>query len=302
MQPASQRHRALSEAPENHRIASDALTVEINAHGAELTSIVHRTAGEVMWQAGPVWPQHAPNLFPIVGQLVDDRYPVAGRFYSLKRHGFARLRRFDWLATGIDACTLVLRDDAQTQALYPFAFELTIAYTVRDAMLNVTYVVKNTGSAVLPASLGAHPAFAWPLPGVADKAAYTLTFERDELQPIRRLQAGLLKLDTEPTPVVGRVLALNERLFAADAIIIDRLASRSVRYGAPGTAHIDVAWDGFQELGVWSKPGDFVCIEPWRGFASPINFEGPLEDKPGIMLVPPGEAQTLSLSISVIAA
>ena len=27
---------------------------------------------------------------------------------------------------------------------------------------------------------------------------------------------------------------------------------------------MEVAWDGFRDLGVWSREGgDFVCIEPW---------------------------------------
>ncbi len=287
------------EPPSTHRIANAVLSVDVNAQGAELTSIAHRTFGEILWQAGPVWPQHAPNLFPIVGQLVNDEYSVAGRVYSLKRHGFARQRRFEWLDTDAESCRLMLRDDAETQALYPFAFELEIAYALRDATLHIAYSVRNTGSVVLPASVGAHPAFRWPLTSATEKTAYTLTFEQDEPLPVRRLQAGLLQIESYPTPVVGRILVLDESLFATDAIIFDHPASRSVRYGAPGTPQINVAWDGFQELGVWSKPGDFMCIEPWRGYASPVDFNGPLERKPGMMLIAPAQAQTLTLAISV---
>ena len=48
---------------------------------------------------------------------------------------------------------------------------------------------------------------------------------------------------------------------------MDHPASTSVRYTAPGAPVIEVAWVGFEQLGLWSKAGgDFLCIEPWYGF------------------------------------
>jgi hypothetical protein len=41
----------------------------------------------------------------------------------------------------------------------------------------------------------------------------------------------------------------------ADAIIMDHVASSSVRFAAPTCPGLDVAWDGFRELGIWAKPG-----------------------------------------------
>ena len=52
-----------------------------------------------------------------------------------------------------------------------------------------------------------------------------------------------------------------------------------------------MSWYGFPQLGVWSKPGGvpFLCIEPWHGFASPVDFDGEFTDKPGLMhIVPSG--------------
>lgn len=57
-------------------------------------------------------------------------------------------------------------------------------------------------------SIGAHPAFNWPLmPGVA-KEAYTLTFSDDETAPIRRLKEGLMRPVPEPSPISGKALML----------------------------------------------------------------------------------------------
>jgi hypothetical protein len=50
------------------------------------------------------------------------------------------------------------------------------------------------------------------------------------------------------------VLKLREDLFVADAIIMDHVASSSVRFAAPTCPGLDVAWDGFRELGIWAKP------------------------------------------------
>jgi galactose mutarotase-like enzyme len=42
-------------------------------------------------------------------------------------------------------------------------------------------------------------------------------------------------------------------------------------------------------LGLWSRAGgDFLCIEPWCGMASPADFAGEFAQKPWLMLIPPG--------------
>ena len=133
------------------------------------------------------------------------------------------------------------------------------------------------------------------------KESYGLTFSDVEAEPVRRLKDGLMREKPEPTPVHGKTLALSERLFDDDAVILDRLASRSVRYAADTGPSLDVSWDGFRQLGIWSKPGGaaFLCIEPWRGFASPSDFDGDFADKPGVMHIAPGATEVLSYRIGV---
>ena len=252
----------------------------------------------MLWQAGPVWPRHAPVLFPIVGRLKDDRLRHQGKSYHLPQHGFARDRRFAWLNRSATACRLVLHEDAGTRAVYPFAFRLEIAFALDDDALETTFTVTNPGREVLPASLGAHPAFVWPLVEGLEKDAHLLEFAEPETAPVHRLDGGLLKPEPEPTPIAGQALALDPALFAADAVILTQPASRSVRYTASGAPAIEVAWEGFEQLGIWSRDGgDFVCIEPWHGMASPTDFDGEFRDKPGLMLIPPGDRRMLSMRI-----
>ena len=279
-------------------MSNGTLSAEVKADGAELCSLRDASGAEVLWQAGPIWPRHAPVLFPIVGRLKDDTLRHEGRAHRLTQHGFARDKRFAWLNRSATACRLVLHEDAETRAAYPFAFRLEIAYALDDDAIEQRFTVTNPGRGVLPASLGAHPAFAWPLADGVEKTAHALEFAEPEPAPIRRLADGLLQAQSEPTPIAGRTLALEPALFAADAVILPDPASRSVRYTAPDAPAIEVAWQGFRQLGLWSRAqGDFLCIEPWHGTASPADFDGEFCDKPGLMLIPPGEHRTLSIRI-----
>jgi galactose mutarotase-like enzyme len=286
---------------DQHTIHGDGLTATVLAHGAELCSLKTAAGLELVWQAGAAWKRHAPLLFPIVGKLKNDTLLHRGKSYPMTQHGFARDTRFEWVERGHSSCRLVLSDNAQTRARYPFAFRLAVTYTLRGPGLDVSFEIANPGEEMLPASIGGHPAFNWPLlPGV-DKASYRLDFSREEPTPIRRLKDGLLRPQVEPSPIRGRELALSEALFVDDAIILDHLASKSVRYAAPEGPSLEVSFDGFRELGIWSKPdgAPFLCIEPWCGFASPLEFDGEFVDKPGLMHIKPGEIEQLSYRITV---
>jgi galactose mutarotase-like enzyme len=273
-----------------HRLDNGRIAAAVNTAGAELCSLVDTRGREFLWQAGAAWPRHAPVLFPIVGRLANDTLRVDGHAHRMTQHGFARDSLFTWETRAPHRARLVLVDSEATRASYPFAFRLIVDYAIDATTLAVTFTVANPGPAHLPASVGAHPAFRWPLADDVAKRAHTLTFSDPEPAPIRRLQDGLLRPDSVPTPIQGRTLALDESLFAEDAIILDQLASRSVRFAAPDGPFVEVAWDGFPQLGIWMKPGaDFLCIEPWSGFASPVGFDGDFRDKPGIRLLAPGE-------------
>lgn len=285
---------------DRHTIASKDLSATVLAHGAELCSLKTTQGLELLWQAGPEWRRHAPLLFPIVGRLKGDQLHHGGKSYPMTQHGFARDSRFEWVERGDSFCRLTLSGNSDTRSRYPFAFRFTVTYTLHATALEVAFEIENPGDEVLPASVGGHPAFNWPLPGML-KESYHLHFSDEETAPIRRLKDGLLRAEPVPSPIAGKSLALSERLFDDDAIILDRLASKSVRYAADRGPSLEISWQDFRELGIWSKPGGapFLCIEPWRGFASPSDFDGEFSSKPGLMHIRPGEKRTLSYRISL---
>jgi galactose mutarotase-like enzyme len=284
-----------------HTLRSEEISATIKADGAELCSLKNGQGLELLWQAGPAWPRHSPVLFPIVGRLKNDEIQSKDKIFPMTQHGFARDRTFEWRERGPKSCTLALADDAATHLHFPCAFRLAVTYAVDDAHLDVVFELTNTGDEILPASLGGHPAFNWPLLPGLPKEAYGISFSDAEVAPIRRLKDGLLRAKPEATPIKGKFLALSEQLFADDAVILDRPASTAIRYGANRGPSISVSWHGFRELGIWSKPqgAPFLCLEPWRGFASPTDFDGEFLDKPGIMKLAPSQTEILKHRIGV---
>jgi galactose mutarotase-like enzyme len=284
-------------------IRSTGLSASIDPQGAQLSRLRDADDRDLQWGGDPaIWAGRAPILFPIVGMLAGGQYRSGGHCYSLPRHGFARNRRFTVAQAGPTGATFRLCADAQTLAVYPFQFELDVNFSVEEATLAVTSWIRNRGCEAMPASLGYHPAFAWPLPYGENRAAHFIEFETDEPAPVRCLDGnGLLAPQRLPTPVQNRRLTLRDDLFAADALIFDQLVSRTVTYGSDIGPRIALSFPGVPFLGVWTRPGaDFICIEPWHGITDPQGFSGELQDKPGSLIVPPGGTATVGMAITLL--
>ena len=282
---------------DRHEMRAGGLSATVLAKGAELCSLVREDGRELIWQAGPAWPAHGPLLFPIVGALRDKRLTVDGRDYAMERHGFARRTDFDWVSRGPDRCTLAITDTPATRAQYPFAFRLEAAYTLHGAGLEVALTAINTGDVVLPCSLGFHPAFNWPLDG-GSKEEYRIELGAAEGSTVVELdEAGLIAGHRPSLLEGGRVLHLSDAVFADDALVFDKLHSSFARFIGPNGRGIKVSWENATQLGIWSKPSDFVCVEPWHGLASPAGFRSEFRDKPGLVQVPPSGQFTLRMTL-----
>lgn len=282
-------------------LTSGKLSVEVKPEGAELCSLKDAAGREFLWQAGKAWPRHAPILFPIVGRLHGDALLAGGQRWPMGQHGFARDSRFELVHQQAAACRFMLTDGPATWPAYPFPFRLEVAYALRGTTVTVSYTVTNTGETVMPFSAGAHPAFRWPLPGGGPKSAHVIEFEQDEPAPIYRPgPEGLLDPTPQTLPLKGRNLGLREDLFQAGAMILLSPASRRLRFGTAGAPTVEVAWQGFEQLGLWMKPGaEFLCIEPWAGYADVMGYEVEVWHKPGILLLPPGESRQFLHRITI---
>jgi galactose mutarotase-like enzyme len=285
------------------RIATDALSAEFSALGAEMR-VLRDEAGRDLLSDGPpeYWTGRAPFLFPIVGAANGDRIHVDGQTYEMAKHGFARKSAFAVVEHQADRVTFRLEADAATRAHYPFDFRLDVTHRIEGATLHTEALLTNPGMAALPASFGFHPAFRWPLPWGGDRADHVLVFAEAETAPIRRIDVatGLVLPEPHPTPVTGNTLEVRDDLFVADALIFDQLKSRSVRFGVPGGRMLKVDFPAMPLLGVWTKPGaPFLCIEPWQGLADPVGYDGDFHAKPYVIEVAPGAERRFAIAIHI---
>lgn len=273
-------------------LSAGPIRAEVSTHGAELESLRRVDADiEYLWQGDPtVWNRRAPILFPVVGRLRDDRYVVADREYSLPQHGFARDCVFSVTQRGDASLTLVLQQTAETLRAYPFPFRLEVSYLVRDGSLAQRVCVHNPGDRPLPFSVGLHPGFRCPLLPGETLEDYAVRFEVPETADRYPVVDGLVARGGVPCLHGQRSLPLRSGMFDGGALVFRELRSRRLRLVGRSGRGVELAYPGFPYLGIWAKPvGGFVCLEPWCGIADPPDASGRIEDKEGIVWLPPGE-------------
>lgn len=281
-------------------IASAGLRAQINPFGAELWRVQDAHGRDLLWDGDPAWwTGRAPLLFPIIGRLPDDRFEHKGRVYDLPKHGLARRGLFEVVARAPARATFRLAASEASRAVYPFDFVLEVEFAVDGPDLSMTATVRNAGAETMPATFGYHPAFRWPLPDGGARGGHAIHFVEPEAGPLRRLGGdGLLAADRRVSPVEGRKLALRDDLFVDDAVILQSIAGRSLRYAGEGGPALDISWRGLPHLGVWTKPGaPYVCIEPWRSLPAESQAAAALTDRRDLDQLAPGEAFEVAMSL-----
>lgn len=292
-------------------ISNDSLTASIDTMGAQLMSL-RKGESEYLWQGDSNWwPRRAPILFPIVGVLKNGNAESAEGTVTLARHGLARLNQFEVVEQSASSVTLKLQSTEETRKSYPYDFELKLIFSVAGDTLTQTYEVTNPANVVLPFTLGAHPAFNIPIPGVeaASLDQYHLLFTRswtsygpsitdeglcDYTTPQR------LIVDSDTLPLSWELIDREKTITLED--VPDRRITLAASTEAPSEAHgIQMDFEGFNYLGIWSAaPGcPFVALEPWCGIADTVDCDGIFEHKPGIMCLEPEQSITKTLSVKV---
>jgi galactose mutarotase-like enzyme len=270
-------------------LAHGRASAEIALAGAEARA--WRIDGrELLWPSDPaVWHQISPILFPVVGWTRDGAR-VDGRQYALGLHGFAAAQAFAIEAQSADSVRLTLVDNAETRAVYPFAFRLTLDYRLTDNALEMAIEVENKGAAPMPYACGLHPGFCWPFDG-GRREDYEIRFEKPEPPEIPVVApGGLVSARKRPIPIEGSTLKLSDELFAQDALCFIDPMSHSLRFVAPSGAEIAMVLDGFAHFALWKRgAAAFLCLEAWTGYSDPEGFAGELVDKPGMRMLAAGE-------------
>jgi galactose mutarotase-like enzyme len=262
---------------------------EIGALGAELLSLT--IAGrELIWPGDPkLWPRRAPVLFPFCGWVNGRTFRVAGRSYESGVHGFGPEAAFAIDRIANHHLRLTLRDSAETQALFPFAFELVIEVILGAASLRYDFTVRNPGQGALPYALGFHPGFRWPFDGGA-REGYRVVFDGAETaQASVTTPGGLFTGETVPPPIRGAEFDILAALARSDSTVLLNASTRAVSFIAPSGRAIRVRMENFPHWVFWSlPPAPYLCIEGWTGQGDPVGFTGDIFEKPGMIHLPPG--------------
>jgi galactose mutarotase-like enzyme len=285
-------------------LENEFLKVAINAKGAQLTSLYNKETGvEQLWQADPnVWGYHAPNLFPIVGGLLNNELHVDGKTYSMNRHGFARQSDFILLDSDDTHAGFSLPHCEKTLAMFPYKFDFQVLYTLIENALRVTYKLINRDTKPVYFSVGGHPAFNVPFNAGEKYEDYYLEFEIQEKLETHLLNTdGLFSGETQPVATPYKKLQLTRELFAKDALVFKNLKSRMVTIKSDKhTQTLSVEFPHFNYLGLWAKPGaDFVCIEPWLGCADSAGTPRDITAKENIQKTVVGHVFEASFYVSV---
>ncbi|GAB3934533.1 aldose 1-epimerase family protein [Mucilaginibacter myungsuensis] len=284
-------------------IENEYLKASIDHKGAQLSSLIDKATGrEIMWH-GDAWPSHAPNLFPVVGSVINSQIVVDGKTYDLPpRHGFARGSDFSIKETNGTHAKFSLKYSEATLKMYPYKFDFQVIYDLIDNALRITYKVLNLDERTIYFSVGGHPAFNVPFNEGENYEDYYLEFEIEEPLDTHLLGSdGFFNGQTEPVKLEGRNLPLTREMFAKDALVFVHPQSRQVAIRS--TKHnesLTVQFPHFPYLGIWAKPGaDFVCIEPWLGHADVSGKPVELKNKAGIQKLVHGHVFDASYYISI---
>lgn len=252
-----------------YKIENDFLTCEIDDIGAQLHSLVMKeNSKEYIWQGNPdIWYGQAPVLFPVIGQLINDKFRYNGVEYTMPKHGLARKLLFNVKECEGAKAVFSLESDENTLKSYPFEFELLVTFELKEKSLVNTMTVINKTSGDMYFSIGAHPGFNCNIGDVIE-------FEQPETLETERIDSDNL-LIPEKFPVIENTkeIVITEDVFKKDALILSGIKSKKLTI--KGENQIEFTFGDCPVLGIWAKPGaPYVCIEPWYG----INDDRDVKD------------------------
>lgn len=255
-------------------LENDVLKIEIDTHGAELSSIYNKKENkEMLWQGDPkYWGRRSPVLFPVVGKYRGCKTTYNGKEYTLGQHGFARDSEFKLVEQTETRLAFELTSNEGTLTKYPFEFRLVCSFELQNDRIIVGWNVENIDNKTIYFSIGAHPAF------YCQKGETLLTMNGENIKYNLLNSEGLytsLKYD------VNSSFVLHDEIFDNDALVIEKSGVTEVSLSDNDKKYLTVNFDA-EVFGIWApakKNAPFVCIEPWFGRCDAEDFEGDITER-----------------------
>ncbi len=271
-------------------------TLSVKEMGAELNSLKSKKTGfEFIWQGNTdIWYGQSPILFPIIGRLLDDKYRLDGKEYTMAKHGIVRKKPFELIDSTEDSLTFCQSSDEESLQSYPYNFSLVVTFRLTDTGLDVTHTVYNKDDKDMYYSFGAHPAFNCEI------GDYLQFQNNEELLTERIDHESILIEEKFPVEINEKKITITNNLFNDDALILSGYSSKHITLGSNN--HNRTVKFNFDSplLGIWAKPGaPYVCIEPWWGVNDNYDKKSDLSEKRAIMTLKSGESASFSWSVEI---
>ena len=257
----------------NYGISNGLLSAEISPRGAELQSLKYGNT-EILWQGDEkYWRGRSPNLFPYVGRLWRKTYVYNGKEYNLDIHGFIRNSVLTPENVTGNAVSFVMKNNEETEKLYPFEFSYIVTFEIKNDALNVKFDVLNTGEKTMYFGIGGHPGINLPLDKEHKFEDYSVYFEKDAAPDKAVFSEDCFFLNSYvPFALNGENrLDMKHGLFDNDAIILKNHGGKvTLRPRDSGLGAV-IGFSDFTYLGLWHKPktdAPYVCVEPWSSLPS----------------------------------
>jgi galactose mutarotase-like enzyme len=221
-----------------------------------------------------------PVLFPISGQLENGEYEWNGKTYKMKNHGVARNNPWEVIGTntnGEASVTMRLKRTDETKQSFPFDFEVTYTYVLKNNTLTIHQEYKNLSDTEMPIYAGFHPYF--------NTAQKKITCQTDA--------KTYLDYNDMKVKDVDATIDLNGKI---EALALLDAEKKEIEFELPELEkNVQMTYGKeFKYVVLWTEQeNDFVCVEPWMAKTKELN------NKEELLYISPGESMKTHLEISV---
>lgn len=267
-------------------IENEYLVAGIKSAGAELTSIRSKESDfEFLWQGNPdVWYGQSPVLFPIIGRVLDDKYYLEGKEYTMPKHGLFRKREAQVVSQEKSKITFIETEDEETLKIFPYNFEVYVTFELIEKSLKCSYKVVNKNDKTMYFSIGGHPGFNCE---IGDHLVFD---EKETLETVAIDTECLRNGKTLPVLNDETTITITKDIFNDDALIFTGIKSKCITLESDNhNRKVKFDIGSCPYLGIWAKPGaPYVCIEPWWGVNDDHNKKDDFSQKDCIQRVDAG--------------
>lgn len=243
------------------KIENEILRVEVALKGGFLTRIYDkRKQKEILYDAKGEWPFGDHVLFPVIG--ANNKYDLFGNSYALpQRHGFAWYSEFELVSEKGDSSSIRLSRAESEERDYPFPFELTLTYSLKDNKLIRECRILNRGDKPLVFQFGLHPAF-------------NVDFTKASLELGGGTTLFVLGSDGEiykdvpwPFPLAWSIV--RSEIVDKNTLVIDNPSGKIVLNNGLGDRIMLETHCPYYALWTPDKENvdDFLCVESWYGIS-----------------------------------